>query len=384
MLKIVELFYDFGISTLVGLFGIHLLLKKGLLASKFLALYFLLFSFRIVIAYFSTDGRLVEFPQLVHAYSPVHFLSPVISFLFVYFMLYPHRKLSKRHGLLFLPFVLHLSEMIPFFFGPLEYKIKEVELILKYQSLVNYPGQLSVFSPFVLSIIKVLYTATLDIASFVLVLDFIRKNKSFKGFLLSWLFCFTALSLISMVFIIAYVTGIIGFNKLRFSYADLLMHLAAFVNLCFVLYRPSLLDGVSFKSLVIRLHENARHPLVGLDAIKIKKYEVYASRLEELFANEKVFLDTALTLEKVAKKIAISTKELSRTTSYIYELSFPDFVNSWRINYILEMRKENIAWQSHSQEQLAEMSGFGSRQGLNNAVKRLYGMTLVDYIASKA
>lgn len=35
MLAIVELFYDFVISTLVGLFGLHLLTKKGLLASKF-------------------------------------------------------------------------------------------------------------------------------------------------------------------------------------------------------------------------------------------------------------------------------------------------------------------------------------------------------------
>ena len=38
VLTLVELFYNFVISTLVGLFGLHLLTKKGLLASKFLGL----------------------------------------------------------------------------------------------------------------------------------------------------------------------------------------------------------------------------------------------------------------------------------------------------------------------------------------------------------
>jgi AraC-like DNA-binding protein len=102
---------------------------------------------------------------------------------------------------------------------------------------------------------------------------------------------------------------------------------------------------------------------------------MYALRLEELFASDKVFLDPALSLEKVAKKIQVSSKDLSRTTSYIYELSFPDFVNTWRINFILEMRREQEAWRNYSQDMLAEQSGFGSRQGLNNAVKRLHRMT---------
>jgi AraC-like DNA-binding protein len=89
-------------------------------------------------------------------------------------------------------------------------------------------------------------------------------------------------------------------------------------------------------------------------------------------------------LEKVAQKMQISTKELSRTTAYVYELSFPDFVNTWRINYILEKRREDDTWRNYSQDLLAEQAGFGSRQGLNNAINRLHGMTPAAYFASKA
>jgi AraC-like DNA-binding protein len=198
------------------------------------------------------------------------------------------------------------------------------------------------------------------------------------------LFTFSLLNLLSVVFIIAYVAGIIGFNNLRFSYADLLMHLAAFVNVGFVLYRPALLDGVSFQSLVLRLQEEDRKSEPGEDAEKLKRYEGYAKRLEEFFAKEMPFLDPDLTLDKTAKNLQISTKDLSRTTAYIYELGYPDFVNSWRINYIVEQRNSDKQWQEYSQDMLAELSGFGSRQSFHNAVNRLHGTTPASFFSERA
>ena len=67
----------------------------------------------------------------------------------------------------------------------------------------------------------------------------------------------------------------------------------------------------------------------------------------------------------------------------MYHLSYPDFVNSWRINYILEQRKGNELWKTFSQDVLAEQSGFGSRQGLHNAINRLYGTTPATFFAQK-
>jgi AraC-like DNA-binding protein len=384
LLTIVELLYDFVISTLVGLFGFHLITKKGLLASKFLGLYFLIFCARIILAYFATGGRLQQYPELYMLGSPIHFLAPPVAFSFVYFMLYPHRKWQLWQTLLFLPFLLHAAELIPFYFGPMEQKINEVNLVMKYKSLVDYPSSVTLFTPKNLAIIKVAFTTSLAITTFAVVLDYIRKNKTKFSFVLNWLFTFSLLNLLSVVFIIAYVMGIIGFNNLRFSYADLLMHLAAFVNVGFVLYRPALLDGVSFQSLVLRLQEEDRKSEPGEDAEKLKKFEGYAKRLEEFFAKEMPFLDPDLTLDKTAKNLQISTKDLSRTTSYIYELGYPDFVNSWRINYILDKRISETEWQTYSQDMLAELSGFGSRQGLHNAVNRLHGTTPATFFEEKA
>lgn len=371
------------ISTLVGLFGLHLITKNGMLASKFLGLYFLIFSARIILAYFATGGRLIEYPDLYLFASPIHFLAPPVAFLFVYFMLYPAQKCKIWHCVLFLPFVLHLAELLPFYFGPVENKLREIELVMKYKSLVNYPGAVTYFPPKVLSLLKVSGSTIYAIASFLLVLIFIRKNSYKSSFVLNWLLAYTSLSLLSIVFIIAYVMGIIGFNNLQFSYADLLMHLAAFLNLGVVLYRPALLDAATFQSLVDRLQPEIRHPEADEDAEKLRKYEACAQRLEEYFLTQKPFLQGDTSLDVTAKVIGVSVRKLSRTTQYIYELNYPDFVNSWRINYIVEQRHIHESWRAMSQDLMAEQAGFGSRQGLHNAINKLYGMTPAAFFAQK-
>ncbi len=387
MLILVEFFYDFVVSTLVAIFGLHLIFKKGLLASKFLGLFFINFFSRIVLAYFATDGRIDEFPHLFYIGSPLHFLGPPVGFLFVYYMLYPRTPFIRWHAIFFLPFFLHFAELIPFYFAPVEVKMAEIRLALKFKSLVDYPGNFSFFSIKFLSFLKLLSGFGYAVASMATVLIFIKKNsKEYyqrNRFLMNWLLAHSSLSLLSLVFVLTYLVGWIGFNNLRFSYADLLMHLASFVNLGIVLYRPALLDGVTFKALVLRLNESERVPEPDEQAEKLQKYEKYAACLEAYFADEKPFLDLDLNLEKTAKKLQISTKSLSRTTSYIYQLGYPDFVNSWRINYILEQRKYDQKWQVYSQDMLAELSGFGSRQGLHNAVQRLHGTTPALFFASK-
>ncbi len=386
LLTIVELFYYFVLSTLMGLFGLHLFTKKGLLASRFLGLYFLIFCVGIVLAYFSTGGRLIEYPHAYMLVSPIHFFAGPVGFLFVYFILHPKRKFRVWQAVLFIPFVLHTAELFPYYFGPVEHKIDEINLVMEYKSLVNFPGTVTFFSPMVLTFLKVILSTCYALASFALVISYIQKNRvSFKAnrFLFNWMLSYTALGLLSIVFVIAYVVGIIGFNNLQFSYADLLMHLAAFLNVGVVLIRPSLLDGVTFQSLVMRLQEEERQAEPDENAEKLKKYEKHAARLEKYFVTDKPFLTDEVSLDAMAKSIGISARELSRTVHYMYELSYPDFVNSWRINYILDQRKQNPEWQNYSQEMLAELSGFGSRQGLYIAINRLHGMTPATFFATK-
>ncbi len=387
MITLVELFYYFVLSTLYGVFGLHLLRRKGILATKFLGLYFLFFAIRTFISYFTVNGRLMLYPHLIKVISPIHFLTPPIGFLFFFFMLYPQRSFKRWQWLHFLPFLLHFIELIPFYLGPVEAKIHEAELIMQYKSLINYPSDVSYFSPRTLVLLKVISTVAYSFLTAGMLIQFIWKAGRLvyqkNRLLLNWLAASMSIRLVSLYFTLSYVTGGISFNNLNFSYSDLLMNMDAMLNVAFLFVFPSLLDGVSLNSLVLRLNEPARQAEPGEDEVKLAKYQQIAERLEHHFSKERIFLNPDLSQEMVALALSVSPRELSRATVYMYNLSFPDFVNSWRIAYIVENQKVDETWRNYSQELLAEYSGFGSRQSLNNATNRLYQLTSARYFSAQ-
>lgn len=377
--------YYFVASSLMGLFGLHLLFRKGILASRLLGLYLCLICFRIVTSYFTTNGRLLEFPELALIQSPCHFLIAPVHFLFVFYILNPQKKFSKFFLLLFIPFILHLAEMIPFYFGPLENKIQEIQLIMKHKSLVNYPSQVNHLPTLVLSLLKVGLSFIYAFLSLGWVLYSIKRSSKAmylkNKWLLNWILIESSLGLASVVLSILYAVGVIGFNNLRFSYADTLMLMGSFVNLGVIVIRPALLNGTTFQSLVNRIYENKK-PNTANDQKLLAKYESIAKQLEELFLVNKPFLDSSLRIESVAQSLGISTRDLSNAVQFMYKFSYPDFVSSWRINYIQEQLKYSAAWREYSQDVLAELSGFGSRQGLHNAIKRIHQTTPAQFFSA--
>ncbi|MFN5332109.1 MAG: hypothetical protein ACK5B5_05320 [Bacteroidota bacterium] len=257
---------------------------------------------------------------------------------------------------------------------------------MKHKSLVNYPSQVNHLPTLVLSLLKVGLSFIYAFLSLGWVLYSIKRSSKAmylkNKWLLNWILIESSLGLASVVLSILYALGVIGFNNLRFSYADTLMLMGSFVNLGVIVIRPALLNGTTFQSLVNRIYENKK-PNTANDQKLSAKYESIAKQLEELFLVNKPFLDSSLRIESVAQSLGISTRDLSNAVQFMYKFSYPDFVNSWRINYILEQRKQNPVWQNYSQEMLAEASGFGSRQGLYIAINKLYGMTPSAFFAAK-
>ena len=378
--------YYFALSALLWLFGFNLVLRKGHAASKFLGFYFIAFGIRVFLSYYATDGRLIQYPHLFRVLSPFHFLFGPLSFLFLRYVLTPNKAVTKWHSLHFLPFVLHALELMPFYFGPVELKIQEIQSVLQSQSLINYSSHVGIIPIKLIALLKLISISSDCLTGIVLLYKFISKNsKAFyqkNKLMLNWLVADSGIRLISLICIIAYAYGKISFNNLNFSYADLLMHLDATFNLVIIFLFPFLLDGPKFTSLVHRLNAQDRQPEPDENQQKLQKYRQIAKSLEMLFEEEAIFLNPQLVQEHVANRLQISVRELSRAISYVYGLSFPDFINTWRIQYLVEKRKSNEVWRSYSLEVLAESSGFGSRQGLSNATNRLYQTSPGRYFGS--
>ncbi len=382
----IEYVYYFALSTLLWIFGFNLVLRKGHAASKFLGFYFIAFGIRLFLSFYATDGRITEYPHLFRVLSPVHFLFGPLAFLFLRYILTPNKKFTRWHCLHFLPFVLHAAELMPFYFGPVENKLEEIKHVLQAQSLVNYVSHAGIVPIRIISVLKLVSIGGYAIAGIILLFRFISHNSRAyyqkNKLILNWLIADSTIRFVSLICVIAYATGKISFNNLKFSYADLLMHLDATFNVIVVFLYPYLLDGPQFTSLVHRLSEEERIPEPEENLQKLQKYKHISKSLEKLFEEEAIFLNPQLVQEHVANRLQVSVRELARTISYVYGLSFPDFINTWRIQYLVEKRKSNEVWRSYSLEVLAESGGFGSRQGLNNAIKRLYQTSPGKYFGS--
>ncbi len=95
-------------------------------------------------------------------------------------------------------------------------------------------------------------------------------------------------------------------------------------------------------------------------------------KVNQLFVEEQVYLDSSLSLNKVAEKLTISSRELSQVINEIGKQNFHEFINQYRI----EKAKALLMDRQYSSEKIATiayMSGFGTVTSFNVAFKKHTG-----------
>ena len=94
-------------------------------------------------------------------------------------------------------------------------------------------------------------------------------------------------------------------------------------------------------------------------------------RFEHLMKDEKIFLQSGLTLEEVADHLNSNKTYVSKMVNSTYNISFPELVNTLRIDYA----EDYIANHREArQEDIAKACGFPSASSFNNTFKRITGM----------
>ena len=103
------------------------------------------------------------------------------------------------------------------------------------------------------------------------------------------------------------------------------------------------------------------------------------SSLQKLMMEEQLFLQPRITLGDVAEKLDTNTTYVSRLVNNAYNLGFPEFINTLRIDYseqyILNHREAK-------QDEIASKCGFLSASSFNNTFKKITGMTPKVWLAS--
>ena len=102
-------------------------------------------------------------------------------------------------------------------------------------------------------------------------------------------------------------------------------------------------------------------------------------RFERMMMEDKAFLHSGLTLLDVAENLGTNKTYASRMINNTYKMSFPDLINTLRIDYAEEYI---VTHRNAKQTDIATACGFTSAAALNSAFRKVTGLTPRIWLAS--
>lgn len=385
------------ISIIFLLGGVHGLCLATLLAFKkvnafpnrLLSLLMLVFSIDLGMAAVHTSDWITSYPHLVGIDYPLTLLYGPLLFLYVKSLSKSLEGLSKRDMLHFLPFLLLLLYMMPFYFEMPAVKLQ----------MLGSPVQNSrSFWFVVINHLKVIHGVGY-IGVVVWYLHRYRKSlkhtySTMEKVNLDWLRNFIAAAsvLASIATVIHIVstfeaTVVLGFGEKIYGEITLLA-VTLFVygigymglNQPEVFVNPSALSGTSPGTVQpdrahINTSSSVSYQKSGLDeTTALRQLELLVQAMEE----EKIYRQSDLNLSDLADTLELSPHNVTEIINRYLGKNFYDFVNAYRVNEV-KRRLDDPAFRNLTLLAIGLEAGFNSKSTFNSVFKKSTGLTPSQY-----
>lgn len=309
-----------------------------------------------------TTNYTFVFPHLSRVHHPFVFLAGPLLFLYLSALTSGRQSLKKKDFLHFLPFVLCLFYLIPFYFqtteGKLEYLVSEY-----YQPSLGgwYYVRSAVF------IVQFLVYLIAIVLSLVKYSRTARENSPYQKHVLFQVRFFVVASAVLW-------TGVVlryaldqtaNTNLLVPLGASALVYAMAYMRLS----KPETLMDVENESRVKKYVKSTLLP---------ERSDRYLTKLLHVMESEQPFADSQLTLQKLASKLSIPPQHLSRVINERRGQSFSDFINTYRVE-AAKKRLLDAKMQHYTVLAIAEDVGFNSKSSFNAVFKKHTNMTPSEF-----
>lgn len=340
-------------------------------------------------------------PYLYRVGAPLYYLIPPLNYLYVRNILNKQITFSRNDYWHILPFVLSVIDLMPYYLSDASTKIAFVDAVMRdvnncyivetgflpsYLHFLIRPAQGIIYSIFQILILYKAYKA--------------NKSKPVKPIYV-WLVLLT-------LFFVALHSGMMisaviiylnqGIGKPFFQLLELtkIYVSVAFLCVCLCLFFfPKILYSltpVDMPEMRTYEHSFSLNKVVPGEVestewspqTKLKvpisddKVDEFVERIESLMEESHCFTKE-LTLNDMANLLDMNHRYLSYILNNHYQLSFPDFVNGYRIRYVLKRIKAGD-FKSLKLLAIANDAGFTSRTTFHNAFKKYTGINPSQYI----
>ncbi len=364
--------YTFSIITSFGIFQAFfyflLLLKERNRSGSNFFLGFLVLSLGLTLNYevIYPTGWYATLPILIKSYIPTQYLIGPFLYLYIRALMGYAPRLRGPELIHFIPFLLILAYLTPFYLSPATEKIV-------YGDAYVQPGR----GPFTEECIiwggmqiSIWYYGVKCLILIRPVFRQLRKQKDYNEMFRNWqLLLFLSIFLILLIFLA---------TDFLMLFKDCTLH------------QFNHLISLSLTGVIMVLG------LVGMNRMDRVTKRITLSRKGEgvsdgelirriilILEKEKFFLDPTLTLETLAHQLKTSRTELSRIINKERGMNFYDFINTFRVEefkrrlFLEEYRNCNIL-------EVALDSGFNAKSTFNKVFKNITGLTPLQYKKSES
>lgn len=388
-------FYDIFVAG--GLFTSFitsiLLFTRGryqLHANRLLGTVIFTWGWYVLIYFLVITGWLKYIPGIFRIGSPLYYLIPCCSYLYVRSVLLDETKFRKYDWLHFIPAVLNVIDLLPYYFTDVETKRAVADAIVNNFNMSYQKGS-GIVPAFWHFQLRWIFGIVYLVFQWMLLANVIRRDKleafkEVKGWLLAFtIFCSIIYLGLGIMSVIAWVN--LGSKVSVLSSArsvPTFLQVIGFTCLSvYLFFKPEVLYGIPRSNYAL---ENKADEVPDNTSTLLREapfnpelMQVYVAQLETYMQQEAPFRQQGFVINALALALKMPLHHLSYVLNNHYKQRFTDFINSFRIEYV-KKRMESGDWRSLTLEGLAKESGFSSRSTFSVSFKKFTGVTPSQYL----
>jgi AraC-like DNA-binding protein len=311
-----------------------------------------------------------------YIYLPIASIDAPIMYFYVILLLHPTKKILVKEKLLFAPFIGFLILTLIFRFRIILGHDAVDSINPTYRFIIIFHEMFSVVFSIVLLIISIYKIVLFEKQNSTFNINVIRSN-------LKWLKT-TLIIILLFVFLWGYLTvRNIFYTNGETIYYSLWLGLAFFIYWLghIGIYKYGILsDRIKIRQFLGKNRFNDHNNTSSATTSKPNNDHIIA--LEKLLIKEKMYLDSNLSLEKIAEHLQLSPSYLSRIINSELNTSFPDYLNSLRVKEAKSYLK-NPDFSNYTIVAIGLEAGFNSRSSFYNIFKKTTGKTPMAYQKEK-
>lgn len=385
-----------AVQVAFGSFIIVLFLskKRSTFAYKILALNILSLTLLSFYLFLFRSRFLLHVPHFFRVSAPFGYLIGPTFYLSVRMLLYEEYKLRKSDWLHFFPFLFHLVELMPFYFTPQEEKMQMIRMFYEKPGL-NYfllkegllPSHYHTFLKQSISFIYI-FAGAHTLVKYLPGANarFLKSNRKLIAFVKG--------------FTVTSVTALFLFVSSSFIYrqnmtlANILIEIAGILELSyilgFLLINPEILYGLNLEKNIATGTSNPKNSIEpytnnppGPDIPPNNMKPVITKRMKQidtLLLVKQSFLQPDFNLTSLSEDTELSPKLIRQAIHLVHNKNFNQYINNFRIEFLLQKLEEDKKWRSFSVEHICQNTGFNSLSSFYQSFREKTNCTPREYI----